>query len=81
MNDMSELSAGETHDLIHVGGEVVAVVVPIEEYRQLREALAEHQVDQEFEVAHARHLARQEAGEIRFVSHQEAGRRLGLTAR
>ena len=81
MNDMSELSAGEAHDLIHVGGEVVAVVVPVEEYRQLREALAEQQVNEEFEVAHARHLARQAAGEIRYVSHQEAGRRLGLPTR
>jgi hypothetical protein len=81
MNRMSELPAGETHDLIHVGGEVVAVVVPIEEYRQLREALAEHQVNEEFDVARARNLARHEAGEIRYVSHQEAGRRLGLPAR
>ena len=81
MNNMSELPADETHDLIHVGGEVVAVVVPIEEYRQLREALAEQQVNEEFEVAHARRLARQDAGETRYVSHQEAGRRLGLPAR
>lgn len=81
MNNMGELSAGETHDLIHVAGEVVAVVVPIKEYRQLREALAEQQVNEEFEVAHARRLARQEAGEIRYVSHEEAGRRLGLSAR
>lgn len=41
MNRMSELPAGDSHDLIHHGGEVVAVVVPIAEYRQLREALAE----------------------------------------
>jgi precorrin-6B methylase 2 len=81
MNRMSELPASETHDLIHVGGEVVAVVVPIEEYRQLREALAEQQINEEFEVAHARHLAGQEAGEIRYISHQEAGRRLGLPVR
>ena len=81
MNGMSELPAGETHDLIHVGGEVVAVVVPIEEYRRLREALAEQQVNEEFEVAYARHLARQDAGEIRYVSHEEAGRRLGLPVR
>ena len=81
MNGMSELPASETHDLIHVGGEVVAVVVPVEEYRQLRDALAEQHVNAEFEVAHARRLARQEAGEVRYVSHQEAGRRLGLPVR
>jgi hypothetical protein len=81
MNRMSELPAGDSHDLIHHGGEIVAVVVPIAEYRQLREALAEQQVNDEFEAAHARHLARQETGEIRYVSHEEAGRRLGLTAR
>jgi PHD/YefM family antitoxin component YafN of YafNO toxin-antitoxin module len=81
MNGMSELAAGETHDLIHVGGEVVAVVVPVEEYRQLREALAEQQVNAEFEVAQARRLARREAGETRYVSHQEAGRHLGLPVR
>ena len=49
------------------------------EYRQMREALAEQQVNTEFEAAHTRRLARQEAGEIRYVSHEEAGRRLGLT--
>ena len=37
MTLMSELPAGDTHDVIQHGGEVVAVVVPIEEYRQLRQ--------------------------------------------
>jgi hypothetical protein len=32
MTVMSELPAGETHDVIHHDGEVVAVVVPIAEY-------------------------------------------------
>jgi PHD/YefM family antitoxin component YafN of YafNO toxin-antitoxin module len=81
MSRMSELPAGDNHDVIHHGGEVVAVVVPIAEYRELREALAEQQINDEFEAAHARHLARQDAGEIRYVSHEEAGRRLGLPAR
>jgi hypothetical protein len=66
MNLMSELPAGDTHDLIHHGGEVVAVVVPIAEYRQMCEALAEQQVNEEFEASHARQLARREAGEIRY---------------
>jgi PHD/YefM family antitoxin component YafN of YafNO toxin-antitoxin module len=81
MGRMSELSADDTHDVIHLGGEAVAVVVPIAEYRQLREMLAEQQINDEFEAAHAGRLARQEAGEIRYVSHEEAGRRLGLSAR
>jgi hypothetical protein len=46
---MSEMPGGDTHDVIHHGGQVVAVVVPI--------------------------------GEIRYASHEEAGRRLGLPSR
>lgn len=79
MSRVSEMPAGDTLDVILRGGEVVAVVVPIAEYRQLREALAEQQINDEFEAAHARHSAGQEAGEVRCVSHEEAGRRLGLT--
>jgi hypothetical protein len=45
------------------------------------DTLAEQQINEEFEVAGAGHLARQAAGEIRYVSHQEAGRRLGLPMR
>ena len=78
---MSELPSGDTHDVIHHGGEVVAVVVPIAEYRQLRQALAEQRINEEFEAAHASYLARQEAGEAHYVPHGEAGRRLGLPAR
>src|SRR3974390_3244631 len=33
---MSELPTGDTHDVIHHGGQVVAVIVPIGEYQQLR---------------------------------------------
>ena len=78
---MSELPAGDTHDVIHRGGQVVAVVVPIEEYRQLRLAMQEQQVNEEFDSARARYQARREAGTIRYVSHEEAGRRLGLPSR
>jgi len=81
MTLMSELSVGDTHDVIHHDGEVVAVVVPIAEYRQLRQALEEQRVNEEFDAARARYQARQEAGAIRYVSHEEAGRRLGLPAR
>jgi PHD/YefM family antitoxin component YafN of YafNO toxin-antitoxin module len=78
---MSELPAGDTHDVISNSGQVVAVVVPIEEYRQLRQAMQEQQVNEEFDAARARYLARREAGEIRYVSHEEAGRRLGTPSR
>jgi hypothetical protein len=81
MTVMSELPAGDTHDVIRESGEVVAVVVPIEEYRQLRQAMQEQQVNEEFDAARARYLARREAGEIHYVSHEEAGRRLGMPSR
>jgi len=41
MTFMSELPAGDTHDVIRQSGQVVAVVVPIEEYQQLRQAMHE----------------------------------------
>jgi len=78
---MSELPADDTHDVIRRGGEVVAVVVPIGEYQQLRQAAEEQRVSDGFDVARAEYLARREAGTIRYVSHEEAGRRLGLSSR
>jgi hypothetical protein len=81
MTLMSELPAGDTHDVIRRGGEVIAVVVPIAEYQQLRQAAEEQQVNDEFDAARAAYLARREAGTIRYVSHEEAGRRLGLSSR
>jgi len=44
---MSELPGGDTHDVVHHGGQVVAVVVPIGEYQQLRQAMQEQQVNEE----------------------------------
>ncbi len=81
MTLMSELPVGDTHDVIHRGGQVVAVVVPIEEYRQLRQAMHEQQLNEEFDAAQAGYQARREAGTLRYVSHEEAGRRLGLPSR
>src|SRR5215469_4574067 len=78
---MSEMPAGDTHDVIHHGGQVVAVIVPIGEYQQLRQAMQEQQVNEEFDAARARYLARREAGAIRYVSHEEADRHLGLPSR
>ncbi len=81
MAAMSELPARDGHDVIHYGGEVVAVVVPIAEYRQLRHALDEQRVNEQFDAARVSYLARQEAGTIRYVPHEEARRRLGMPAR
>ena len=78
---MSELPAGYTHDVIRQSSQVVAVVVPIEEYQQLRQAMHEQQVNEEFDAARAGYLARREAGTIRYVSPEEAGRRLGMPTR
>jgi hypothetical protein len=62
MTFMSELPAGDTHDVIRQSGEVIAVVVPIEEYQQLRQAMQEQQVNEEFDAARASYQARREAG-------------------
>ena len=81
MTLMSELPAGDTHDVIRHSGQAVAVVVPIEEYLQLRKAMQEQHVNEEFDAARARYLARREAGAVRYVSQEEAGRRLGMPSR
>ena len=60
---------------------MLAVVVPVEEYRQLRQVMKEQQVNGEFDAARARYLTRREAGAVRYVSHEEAGRRLGMPSR
>ena len=78
MSFMSELPAGDSHDVIAHGDEVVAVVVPLAEYRQLRQALEEQQVNEEFDAAQVDFLARRSAGALCYVSHEEAARRLGL---
>jgi len=80
MSRMSELPDGDTHDVIAHGEEVVAVVVPLAEYRQLRRALEEQQANEEFDAAQVDFLSRRSAGTVRYVSHQEAARRLGLPA-
>ena len=78
---MSELPAHDTHEVIRQGGQVVAVVVPIEEYRQLRQVMQEQQVNEEFDAARAGYQARREPGTTRYVSHEEAGRLLGMPSR
>jgi hypothetical protein len=73
MTLVSELPVDGTHDVIRRGGEVV---VPIAEYQRLRQAAEEQQVNDEFDVARAEYLACREAGTIRYLSYEEAGRRL-----
>jgi hypothetical protein len=43
--------------------------------------MQKQQVNGEFDAARARYLARREAGAIRYVPHEEAGRRLGMRSR
>jgi hypothetical protein len=81
MTLMSELPASDTHDVIHHGGAVVAVVVPIAEYQQLRQAADEQRVNEEFDAARTEYLGRRDAGTIRYLPHEEAGRRLGMSFR
>jgi PHD/YefM family antitoxin component YafN of YafNO toxin-antitoxin module len=50
---VSELPAGDTQAVIRHRGQVVAVIVPIEEYQQLRQALQEQQVNEEFDAFRA----------------------------
>lgn len=75
---MSETPAGDNHDVIHHHGEIVAVVVPIAEYQLLRQAAEEQRVNEDFDAARADYLTRHRAGAIRYISHEEAGRQLGL---
>ena len=64
---MSEMLAGDTHDVIHHHGEVVAVVVSIAEYQQLRQAAQEQRVNEDFDAARAGYLARQKAGDPLYL--------------
>jgi hypothetical protein len=43
--------------------------------------MQEQQVNEKFDAAQARYLARRETGAVRYVSHEEAGRRLGMPSR
>jgi hypothetical protein len=43
--------------------------------------MREQQVNEEFDAARARYVARCEAGAVLYLSHEEAGRRLGLPSR
>ena len=82
MTAMSELPVGDGHQVIHLGGEA-AVVVPLEEYRRLRdlERLAGllELVDLEDAAVLADYRRRKGAGAVELVTHDEVRRRFGLT--
>jgi PHD/YefM family antitoxin component YafN of YafNO toxin-antitoxin module len=81
---MTELPAGDPHEVIHLGEEV-AVVVPLHEYRQLhRDALRAQlieQADAEEAAALAEYRAQQADGTVTTVSQAEVRLRFGLTVR
>lgn len=83
MATMSELPAEDGHDVIHLGGEA-AVIVPLEEYRRLRElerrTLLVEQTDAEEAGALAEYRAEQEAGTVVLVPQAEVRRQFGLSA-
>jgi hypothetical protein len=82
MADMTELPAGDDHQVIHLGGET-AVVVPLAEYRHLREleqrAELVEQVDAEESEALAEYREQQATGTVTAIPQDEVQRRFGLT--
>ncbi|MFI0353958.1 hypothetical protein [Actinomadura sp. 9N407] len=78
---MTELPVGDDHQVIRLGGQA-AVVVPLDEYRRLRDLerrteLVE-QADAEEAQALAEYRAQQDAGTVNTVSQDEVRRRFGL---
>jgi PHD/YefM family antitoxin component YafN of YafNO toxin-antitoxin module len=84
MSCMTELPANDPHEVIHLGDEA-AVVVPLDEYRQLRHdaqrARLIEQADAEEAVALAEYREQQAAGTVTTVPQAEVRRRFGLAAR
>jgi PHD/YefM family antitoxin component YafN of YafNO toxin-antitoxin module len=80
---MTELLADDPHEVIHLGDEA-AVVVPLDEYRQLRqEALRARlieQTDAQEAAALAEYQEQKAAGTLVTVSQAEVRRRFGLAA-
>jgi hypothetical protein len=74
---MSELPLDDHHEVIHLGN-TAAVIVPLEEYRQLKAEAEEARVETQFAIGVADFLAREAAGTTEYVSREEARRRLGL---
>jgi hypothetical protein len=82
MAGMTELPAGDDHEVIYLRGQA-AVVVPIEEYRRLRgleqQARRSEQADAEEAAALVEYRAQQRAGTVVAVPQDEVRRRFGLT--
>jgi PHD/YefM family antitoxin component YafN of YafNO toxin-antitoxin module len=80
---MTELRVGDDHQVIRLGGET-AVVVPLEEYRHLRELERRAQLVEEADAEEAEALAeyreQQAAGTVTVVQQDEVRRRFGLAA-
>lgn len=78
-----QIEPGDGHDVIHLGGEPVAVVVPLAEFRVLaelrRNATPEELADAEDAAAIADWEVRKAAGTARTVPADEVRRRLGLS--
>jgi hypothetical protein len=78
---MTELPAGDPHEVIHLG-DAVAVVVPLDEYQRLRhDALSARlieQADAEEAAALAEYRVQQAAGTVISVPQAEVRRRFGL---
>lgn len=81
---MTELPVNDHHQVIRLGAET-AVLVPLDEYRHLREmerrAQLAEQTDAEEAEALAEYRAAQKAGPVHRVPHAEVRRRLGLNPR
>ena len=77
---MTELPAEDPYEVIHLGGET-AVVVPLEEFRRLRELAARaqliEQADADEAAVLAEYRAQQEAGTVVTVPQAEVRRRFG----
>jgi hypothetical protein len=81
---MTELPADDPHEVIHLGDET-AVLVPLDEYRQLRHdarrARLIEQADVEEAAALTEHRENQAGGTVVTVPQAEVRRRFGLAAR
>jgi PHD/YefM family antitoxin component YafN of YafNO toxin-antitoxin module len=81
---MTELPADDPHEVIHLGDEA-AVVVPLAEYRQLRDEARRARLIEQTDAGEAAALAeyreQQAAGAVVTVPQPEVRRRFGLAVR
>ena len=78
---MTQLPADDSHEVIHLGDEA-AVVVPLEEYRQLRHDALRARLIEQTDAAEAAALAeyreQQAVGAVVTVPQAEVRRRFGM---